>query len=307
MPQTSTGRKSGVRDSLPPEHEFVNVSSSGWFAHPAAPDWLLKRDAHVYYHTPSSSLWKRRGKLLVRADGPPRVPTLGGVGGLGGAAVGGRPGLPAAPSLLRTAFTAWVREATKARKWRDGVAGIDATLESPLPSVPNSARGLRHTPRGPQQSRRGVSPPPQDGWSEAADGWQCHPSARQWLRKETDADGPVFFHQPDESLWMWVRNGTFACVDAYHRALAAFMSGVEDTVLRTCLLSWRNQACVVGAWRKRIQFMAFSPGEDQGAEAAQQEQEDKATPLFPVRTAFLATTPRARSCSPRIPRRRCSA
>lgn len=268
---------------MPPEHEFVPVDASGWSAHPAAPDWLLKPEDRVYVHTPSGSLWRRHGVELV-AEEFFRCVAVGSFSGTS-------PRL-----LLRAAWSAWAHEASESRLWRDG--GVETTVESPVPrpALRIAARGLRRT-------RHGVSPPPDTGWSEASEGWQCHPAAQNWLRKQTDAEGHVFFYLPNESLWMQLRPGAFVCVDTYHEALAAFISAASGTLLKTCLLSWRSQASVVGAWRKRIRVMkaAAAGGAAEGPE--EEEAREEVSPFFPVQTAFLSPSVRARSSGPPVRRR----
>jgi len=265
-------KKLEIGDALPPEDRFAPMGNSGWFAHPAAPDWLLKSEDGVYVHVPSGSLWRRRGRELVPEDFY-RCLVVGSFSG-------GSPKV-----LLRAAWSAWRREATEARLWHDG--GADTTVESPVPrpTVRVAARGLRRT-------RQGVSPPPERGWSDAGEGWQCHPTAKKWLRKETDSEGEVFFYLPNESLWVQMRQGVFVCVDTYHAALAAFISSSTGMLLRTCLMSWRNQASVVGTWRKRIRVMASLAGAGAASEA--EDVKEEATPSFPVQTAFLVPTQHSR-------------
>jgi len=251
-------------DTLPPAKAFrVAAGSHGWSAHPGCPDWLLKRKEKVYFHAPTSSLWHRRrnDKALVRVDVYQRA--------LGGFATS------VAPVLLRALLTAWAQESADARQWRDddvdGACGID---EVPRPRLRTAPKGLRRT-------RRGVSPPPLDGWSEATRGWQRHDKAPNWLRKAIDLEGSgqFFFYIPTESLWMQMPTGVFACADTYHSALAVFMSAVKGTHMRTCLLAWRGHVRVTQEWRKKIQFF--------GSDAEDTANEETTPIAWPVRAAFL--------------------
>lgn len=244
--------------TAPPASEFVPCSqlpgdTAGWCIHPVTPDWLLKAQSCVYFHVPSSSLWRRHGQELVQADAYQRA-----VGCLAGSAP---------QMLLRLALAVWVQMAQEARLWQ--ADGAEATLESPEPRPL-----LRTAPRGLRRSRHGISPPPASGWMDAGEGWQCHPRAPNWLRKSADSDGPVFFYLPSETLWKETRSGGFVCMSTYHSALTTLISASLGALARSCFAGWRNQACVVAAWRRRIGFMACA------------EEEEEVPAVAPVQSVF---------------------
>lgn len=277
---TSTDEQ--IDDQLPPAEKFSPVGVSGWCSHPGAPDWLLKQAERVYCHVPTSTLWRRTHKAMVRIDAYRDALT--------GFAV-------RSPELLvRSSFAAWKRVAQENQKWND--AGTDLCEEdAPSLNVRKAAKGLRH-------SRQGVSPPPEKGWSPASRGWQRHTESPKWLRKETELDGPVFFYMPKESLWMVMPNGAFACVDVYHSAVAAFAVATQKGLLRSCLLSWQGQAHTVRLWRQKIRVLTpgYTYGNLEEAVSKNFEEEQKQSDsedgdgesTFPVRTAFMTMSARAR-------------
>lgn len=269
-------------DDLPPATLFVPVGSSHWCAHPGAPDWLLKQREQVYFHVPSSSLWRRtRTKALVRVDGCGDVRRA--------AACGFAASTPAL--LVRSAFVSWA--AATVQKWgrwcsdvsvsTDDLSPFDATMESPIAgsdrtasttdaSPENTVRSnlglqVRRARKGLRHGCRGVSPPPRDGgWKSAAHGWQRHEMAPNWLRKEEQDSDPAYFYLPNESLWAEMPSGQFACVDTYHKALAAMISTSDSSVLRMCLVGWKAQAKIIKQWRYKISVIAGSGGAGQSDE-----------------------------------------
>jgi len=245
--------------TAPPASEFVPCSqlpseTAGWCIHPSAPDWLLKAESRIYFHVPSSSLWRRHGQELVQADTYQRAV---------GCLAGSTPQL-----LLRLALAVWVQMAQESRLWRaDAAEAVEESAE-PRPVLRTAPRGLRRT-------RQGVSPPPTNGWVDAGEGWQCHPGTKNWLRKSADTDGPVFFHMPSENLWKERQGGGFICMDTYHSALAALISMSQGALTRSCFVGWRNQACVVATWRRRIGFMACT-----------EEKAEEVSAVAPVQSIF---------------------
>eukprot|EP00933_Yihiella_yeosuensis_P045709 TRINITY_DN41113_c0_g1_i1.p1 TRINITY_DN41113_c0_g1~~TRINITY_DN41113_c0_g1_i1.p1 ORF type:complete len:357 (-),score=52.95 TRINITY_DN41113_c0_g1_i1:82-1152(-) len=266
-----------VRDTLPPAADFQQEHSSGWFSHPGIPEWLFKRDNHVYVHCPSSSLWRRHGEVLVREGALCR-------------ALGRGDFAASQPRrLLLRSFLSW---RLTAARWRDANAPRERKRDRALRKrvIPTAPKGLRRT-------RQGVSPPPTIGWKDAAQGWQRHPKVSTWLRKplfpESSSSETFFFYVPAESLWKELRPGVFACVDTYHKAVAAFMSSLGETKLRTYFCAWRRQSKLVSAWRQRIRIMSAQDGDEGGSRergsAAQSEDErvDEASQAsFSLRTAF---------------------
>mmetsp|Transcript_110940 Transcript_110940/g.192371 ORF Transcript_110940/g.192371 Transcript_110940/m.192371 type:complete len:307 (+) Transcript_110940:63-983(+) len=252
-----SGSEAKICDRLPPPASFrpvaTGASPNGWCANSDCPDWLFKREEQVYFHAPTSSLWRRRGKVLVQIDSYSSA--------LGGFA-------SSSPKvLLRAVFSAWRKAAADKKRWCMDSAEI-VPEESTAPD-------LRSAPKGLRRSRRGVSPPPTNGWRAVGHGWEAHADAQQWLRKSEEAscmDSAVFFYKPTESLWMQLPSGIFACVETYHTALAIMISSSELGLSRLVFCKWRNQVhvrTVVNEWRQRIQVMSGSFNDDQ-QDAAQE-------------------------------------
>lgn len=259
-----------IGDTLPPASSFLPVaagsSPNGWCANPGCPDWLYKRAEQVYFHIPTSSLWRRRNKVLVQVDAYRSA--------LGGFA-------STAPMvLMRAVFSTWRQAAEDAKRWCTD--DLDHIAEEP--STPD----IRSAPKGLRRSRQGVSPPPMQGWSAVGQGWEGHTQARQWLRKSAEAacmGSAVFFYRPTETLWMQLPSGVFACVETYHSALATLISSSETGLSRTVFCKWRNQVralrTVVSEWRHRIQVMATSFNDEPDA-----AEESEASPMpWSVQTA----------------------
>eukprot|EP00928_Gymnodinium_smaydae_P094490 TRINITY_DN7944_c0_g1_i2.p2 TRINITY_DN7944_c0_g1~~TRINITY_DN7944_c0_g1_i2.p2 ORF type:complete len:281 (+),score=25.07 TRINITY_DN7944_c0_g1_i2:1133-1975(+) len=237
-------------DDLPSADVFAAAGTTGWSAHPDAKDWLFKDVAKVFYHMPTSSLWRRNGSLnaLVRLDD-----------------VCGRAALSLAsassPTFSRAVLLAWRSIADVNRKWRL-MCTDDFGREACAPRLRTAARG--HARR----NRHGVSPPPlhKKTWVDIGHGWQWHETAPKWLRKPNNFEGHVYFYLPNESLWRTLPSGLFVCVDTYESALAVLSSSLHHYLLRTCLRGWSCQVSIIKRWRHKISITARS-----GTEACQEQ------------------------------------
>lgn len=274
------GTASTLSRSLPSAEAFILEHSSGWYSSDHCPDWLFKRAEQVYFHVPTASLWRRHGKALARLD-------------VCRSAISSF--AAAAPLvLLRAAFASWRSLVPESATSLD----VSPRKEAARPMLRKAPKGLRHG----GHSRGGVSPPPAAGWSCAFRGWERHDDAPKWLRKPLedsrevfdadDADDAVaehiYFYVPSESFWMELPNGTFACIETYHAAVAALLTASNTSLLRTTFCSWRSQAQVVREWRGRIGVMSASFGEDEEeGQAAETVAEARLPQTWSVKTAFL--------------------
>lgn len=276
---------SGVQLSktLPPAKSFEVVGSNGWCSAAGYPDWLYKYSELVYFHVPTTSLWRRNGKTLARVDAYH-------------SAICGF--ISRTPDVLaRAVFSSWQSIAASARRWR----AADVLCISDEASRPVA----RTAPRGLRKSFRGVSPPPSDGWVRGARGWEAHAAAQNWVRKAVEAEEAteaaahgaayIYFYVPTQSLWMELPNGTFACIETYHSAVAAFIVASGGALLRTVFFTWCSQARVVRQWRSRINVMSSSFGEQESEEIlGSGSTAEAAEAAWSVKTAFLSSRRRLR-------------
>lgn len=194
-------------------------------------------------------------------------------------------------------FSSWQSIAASARRWR----AADVLCISDEASRPVA----RTAPRGLRKSFRGVSPPPSDGWVRGARGWEAHAAAQNWVRKAVEAEEAteaaahgaayIYFYVPTQSLWMELPNGTFACIETYHSAVAAFIVASGGALLRTVFFTWCSQARVVRQWRSRINVMSSSFGEQESEEIlGSGSTAEAAEAAWSVKTAFLSSRRRLR-------------
>jgi len=154
---------------------------------------------------------------------------------------------------LHAIIAAWRTAAAACIKWRR-MEIDDPSDEVPQPRLRSPAKV--HLAR----ESRGVSPPPfhVGGWSDTGNGWQKHRKAEKWLRKPKGYGGPAFFYLPDDSLWMTMANGLFMCVDEYTESLSAQLASSKNSLLVSCLSSWRCQASITRQWRYKIALFGVS-------------------------------------------------
>lgn len=287
-----------LNDDLPAAANFLPLGNSGWCAHPTVRVWLVKPAVGAIFHMPSSTLWKRANRVLIRHEQWLREMLLS----------------TTPQFLIRATFGAWQQFRSDAKQWHDSIMDF---ANDDLASRPV----LRKGPKGIRKPRRGVTPPPRSGWERVGHGWS---RAGNWLKKKTsDCDGPVYFYVPTETLWHQGVDGSFVCLQTYQAALASLIFKDQQGLQRVVMQSWRNQVLVVQAWRQRIRILTSvtpsfcieekKPGQTSSDEASplrhfqtmssvgssQSQGVDAMLAGLPVRAAFRGQSAEPAECNPR--------
>lgn len=92
-------------------------------------------------------------------------------------------------------------------------------------------------------------------------GWQKHKQAPKWLRKSRNLSGPVYFHLPDDTLWMTMPNDLFMQVDECTGVLAATRASFNNSLLRMCFSGWHCQVSIIKQWRFKISLFGGNADE----------------------------------------------